>query len=110
MLNPENEIGKIKDELIGLQNILGNVNSDNFDEYNLKIQNSVSAVVNINNKLKTEFPETLYKKYTEEIKEPAKFILKMLDSMIKVKKNEMAEVSKQLKVFENKKKLTKYIR
>ena len=100
----------IKEEIKKIQTDLGNLRDDNFDYLNDKIFKSVAKIKETRMNLsKNLSPEQLLI-CDREVMEPVKLILKKFDTIIQEKKAEQQKIAAELKEFDNKKKITKYIR
>jgi len=107
-LNKEYEI--IKQEIKTISADLDLISEENFDRINNKIFKSVEKIKKIHTDLAGKISPDELKAYDNEVLEPVKLILKRFDSIIKEKKIEQQKIAEELKSFENKKKLNKYIR
>ncbi len=107
-MNREYEI--IKQEIESIAVDLDIISEENFDKINNKIFKSVEKIKKMHTELEGKISPGELKSYDNEVMESVKLILKRFDSIIKEKKIEQQKIAEELKSFENKKKLNKYIR
>jgi len=104
------EIELIRGEIRKIKDDLESINEENFDKLNNSVYNSVEKIKKIRKGLIKQFPLELLKKYNKELDQPIKQINLLFDNVVKKKTAERNLVASELKTFENKKKLSKYIR
>jgi len=110
MKNLEMEIADIKSLLNEVLHALSSVNEQNFDENLIKAKHGMEKMANLRLSLKKAYPLEVLKKYDPELVEITKLIQDSFDNLFTKKKNQFAELGKQIAALRNKSKLVNYYR
>jgi|GEM_PF-4391215 len=104
------EINYIKQLFEEVLSILKSVDNDNFDSHLNSAKLKIEEVNRIKERLNSTFPNELLKKYNAMLLDVTKQIQDTFDNLFTKKKNDYAEVGKQIAVLRNKYKLVNYYR
>ncbi|MHB1687853.1 MAG: hypothetical protein ACYCVH_10815 [Ignavibacteriaceae bacterium] len=110
MNNLNDEINNIKLLLTGILGNLNAVNDENFDENLTKAKLGMEEVNRLKFKLKEKYPLQTLNKYDAVLLEITKQIQVSFDNIFTKKKNQLAEIGKQIAILKNKSKLVNYYR
>ncbi len=110
MKSLEEEISYIKQLLEDVLSILKSVDNDNFDLHLNTAKLKMEEVNVTKERLRKSFPNEVLKKYNGTLFEITKQIQETFDNLFTKKKNDYAEVGKQIAVLRNKSKLVNYYR
>ena len=106
----EMEIEDIKSLLNEVLQTLNSVDDKNFDNNLIKAKHGMEKMVKLKLSLKNNYSYEELKKYDPELVEITKLIQDSFDNLFTKKKNQFAELGKQIAALRNKSKLVNYYR
>ncbi|MHB8338946.1 MAG: hypothetical protein ACYC6P_15980 [Ignavibacteriaceae bacterium] len=106
----QNEINNIKFLLNEVLQVLNSVDDKNFDNNLIKAKHGMEKMDELKLSLKKTYPYEELKKYDPELVEITKQIQDSFDNLFTRKKNQFAELGKQIAALRNKSKLVNYYR
>ena len=106
----QNEIYNIKSLLNEVLQVLNSVDDKNFDNNLIKAKHGMEKMVKLKLSLKNNYSYEELKKYDPELVEITKLIQDSFDNLFTKKKNQFAELGKQIAALRNKSKLVNYYR
>ena len=106
----QSEINNIKSLLNEVLQVLNSVDNKNFDNNLIKAKHGMEKMVKLKLSLKNNYSYEELKKYDPELVEITKLIQDSFDNLFTSKKNQFAELGKQIAALRNKSKLVNYYR
>ncbi len=106
----QNDINNIKFLLNEVLQVINSVDDKNFDNNLIKAKHGMEKMVELKLSLKKTYPYEELKKYDLELVEITKQIQDSFDNLFTRKKNQFAELGKQIAALRNKSKLVNYYR
>ena len=106
----QNDINNIKFLLNEVLQVINSVDDKNFDNNLIKAKHGMEKMDELKLSLKKTYPYEELKKYDPELVEITKQIQDSFDNLFTRKKNQFAELGKQIAALRNKSKLVNYYR
>lgn len=95
--------------LLSVLNDLNSMDDSVFDEKLSSAKFNMEQVKNLKNELKSKFPERELKQFNAELSLITKQIQKEFDNIVAEKQKQLAQVSAELEIVQNQKKLAIYL-